>query len=53
MDDETVSSPIDPGRSDQTIRRSALGRYAWMNGSSDDFAKEKQAEIEREEKRTP
>ena len=30
-------------------RPSALGKYAYVTGSSDDFAREKQAEIERED----
>ncbi len=32
-------------------RPSALGKYAFVAGGSEEFAKEKQAEIEREERR--
>jgi len=37
-------------RTRPATRRSALGKYAFVAGGSEEFAKEKQAEIEREDR---
>ena len=38
-------------RHDSAARRSAMGRYAHVAGTSDDYAAEKQEEIDREERK--
>jgi hypothetical protein len=55
VDTETVEAPegqtrLRETKQDHRIRPSALGKYAFVAGGAEEFAKEKQAEIEREDR---
>lgn len=49
MDERQPAPP--PSKAEQAPERpTALGKYAWVPGTANDFARLKQAEIEREDR---